>query len=189
MIDPTVEKTELTAAEYVALSARTESVGDEHTNADRLCHSALGLLTEIAEYNAAADRANRVEELGDAMWYLAVLVRVQGHDDFSIFGEPPPADEQSIIAHVAVVADAAKRWKFYGLEPKWADVNYAAGYIYHALIFGAFSNNVSAATLWASNIHKLRARYPAKFTAEKAAVRDTQQEMTAVLGIINKKEN
>lgn len=79
----------MTPSEYIQLALRTESGGAYYQSPEvngvspRIEHGAIGLVTESAEiidaikkakfYGKQLDRVNVVEELGDCMWYLAVL--------------------------------------------------------------------------------------------------------------------
>lgn len=72
---------------YQELCSKTESINDEQKerSADciRLLHGAIGLCTECGEiqdtlkkhiyYGAILDKDNLVEELGDVLWYVALL--------------------------------------------------------------------------------------------------------------------
>lgn len=73
--------------EYVRLAIRSESMKD-HTMMTpgmlRLIHAAFGLQTESAEftdilkkaifYGAEIDRTNVLEEMGDILWYMAIII-------------------------------------------------------------------------------------------------------------------
>jgi len=80
----------MNAKEYVKLAAKTESchwleIKERLSNEFqlRLLHSAMGVCTEAGElmdqmkkfvfYGKDLDLANVKEEVGDAMWYLAIL--------------------------------------------------------------------------------------------------------------------
>jgi NTP pyrophosphatase (non-canonical NTP hydrolase) len=71
--------------DYINLVKRTESVIFDTTEANaRLLHGAIGLVTESGElidalkksafYGRKLDKQNLREELGDVMWYLAILL-------------------------------------------------------------------------------------------------------------------
>ena len=67
--------------EYVSNVRRTEAGASRR---DRLLHAALGLVTESGEiadtmkralfYESHIDETNLIEEAGDVLWYLAVLL-------------------------------------------------------------------------------------------------------------------
>lgn len=72
---------------YQELCSKTESINDAQrdraSDCVRLMHGAIGLCTESGEiqdtlkkhiyYGAVLDRENLVEELGDVLWYVALL--------------------------------------------------------------------------------------------------------------------
>lgn len=73
--------------EYQKLAARTEK---QLPLAGRLQHGMLGIITEAGElgdtikkhviYGKTLDLANIDEELGDLMWYMAVIANAVGSD-------------------------------------------------------------------------------------------------------------
>ncbi len=77
----------MTPAEYIQKALRTENevyhFGTTGEVTPRIEHGALGAVTESAElidavkkskiYGRALDRVNLIEEIGDIMWYLAIL--------------------------------------------------------------------------------------------------------------------
>lgn len=73
--------------EFVREAQRSESIKEsEHVTPGRfrLIHASLGLTTESAEfadmlkrsmfYNYKVDRINALEEMGDILWYMAIVV-------------------------------------------------------------------------------------------------------------------
>ena len=73
---------------YVEDAVKTESpitpeLKDRLSSNARLLHGAIGLCTETGEfqdalkraifYNKAFDKVNLIEEVGDVMWYLAII--------------------------------------------------------------------------------------------------------------------
>jgi len=68
-------------SEYVKAAIRTEC---SYNSADeRLLHGAMGMITEAGEiidslkkhifYGKTLDKVNLVEEIGDTLWYIAIL--------------------------------------------------------------------------------------------------------------------
>jgi NTP pyrophosphatase (non-canonical NTP hydrolase) len=174
----------LSDVEYIKLAARTESNGTTLSGADRLCHAALGLLTEIVEFQRAKTRENRLEELGDTLWYLALIARVLGHDSFEPFRRSAGDLYSEITEPVADIADVAKRWKFYGSEPDVEKLTVAVSVIIGSVAGAAERDGVAMDRLAASNIYKLRQRYPDRFTQAAAENRDTEKEIAAVAAVV-----
>lgn len=77
--------TRMTFDEYQVLAKRTEKLLQY---ADRINHAMLGLASEVGElagtvkkwhaYNQELDVKNIQEELGDILWYMALLCNVKG---------------------------------------------------------------------------------------------------------------
>lgn len=76
----------MTPAEYIQKALRTESPYRFEATGDvtpRLEHGVMGAVTEAGElmdaikkskmYGRSLDRVNLVEEMGDVMWYFAIL--------------------------------------------------------------------------------------------------------------------
>lgn len=73
--------------EYLIATARSESVKEKLPNESdlRLLHASLGMHTEAAEFadmlkkhifhGANLDRINALEEIGDLLWYIAIVLR------------------------------------------------------------------------------------------------------------------
>jgi len=78
--------------QYIKEVLKTESKGDQVTDAfhmdKSIVHAAIGLSTEANEildnikkhifYGKPLDRVNLVEESGDLLWYLAILIYYAG---------------------------------------------------------------------------------------------------------------
>lgn len=76
----------MTPSEYIQNALRTESPYQFEATGDvtpRLEHGVMGAVTEVGElmaaikkskiYSRRLDRVNLVEEIGDVMWYFAIL--------------------------------------------------------------------------------------------------------------------
>lgn len=177
-----MNKLELKDSEYIALAARTEAA-EKFTTPDRFLHGAIGIFTELVEFREAKTRENKIEEIGDLLWYIALIMRVGGQTSFHILVRT--VDENvSVLSATAVIADAAKRWKYYSAEPDdkvWDNVYDALAIILSAINGYAMQLNVTTEMIMASNIYKLQQRYPQKFTEAAAVNRDTDKEIAAVL--------
>lgn len=183
-------------SDYCKLAARTESIpaipGLEPTIV-RLLHASLGLCTEVNEYLDAISAQNKVEELGDAYWYLAVLDNTFTIPDLQQLPNCDDADASGPY-WVAMLQDICKRIIFYGKsldnEP---NKNYPYGmlnalyraywglirWIEDETVFNA--NLPSPVQLMEANILKLEKRYPdLRFDSTNAIVRNEENELSHI---------
>jgi len=106
----------MTFKEFVSEAIKTESpinpLKDDVKNlglSHRVLHSILGIATEWNEYHDAlnkGDKVNALEELGDILWYLAVLA-----DEVGL--ESVEGDEDCLILDIDPL-DLCKKTLFYG---------------------------------------------------------------------------
>lgn len=170
--------------EYVPKAIRTESTRnpfkDDAVNA-RICHAMMGINTELNELNLAVhkdDRPNIVEELGDAVWYLAVAQdEVNFIDAFDISVENITsiflgADE----AYTVDIMDLLKRAMFYGSEFKEEECVKPFTSIFLGVIINSLKLGVDLTEAMDVNLKKLFVRYPEKFESELAELRDLSAE-------------
>ena len=184
--------------DYVPLAIRTESrpfaewqnpaTANFHRMI-RLNHVALGLQTEFAELLSAGvtDKLtiheHRNEELGDLSWYTAI-----GCDELKpqlwADSHPTPDDGLPVLEHRLLIAigdfaDCVKRGLYYGKfnEAKAAMTLATIHARIKALNWTGFD------TVLYQNIAKLKKRFPDKFDAEKAEVRDLTAEATTLATI------
>lgn len=88
----------MTPTEYLAQSERTEHTPfflfpsdegrDEDVRLNKLMHAAMGMVTESGEfidalkrltiYGKGLDHTHLIEEIGDVMWYVALVCRALG---------------------------------------------------------------------------------------------------------------
>ncbi len=155
-------------------------------------HMTLGILTEIGEIAEATskrgelDMINLREEIADIMWYLAnyanihalefpeiLLSGIVDNEDWS-FGQ--------IIAHADKLADFDKKLLAYG---KVSDQNvYAPVFesLYYYIHLFCYTYSIDLEYAMELNIAKLKARYPDKFSADKANNRDLETERLILIG-------
>lgn len=181
-------------SDYQALALRTEA--PLPTKQARLEHALLGLITEggefstpvkrIAIYGKSLDsldkdgialRLHAAEEIGDALWYVAIASDALGRDLFASHDmltalpgddDGPPTLLQTSMALASatgtlvdvVMLDEADEHAFELLEGIMCILNCAAILI-----------SVPFEQIAADNIAKLQLRYPDKFTAEAAEAR------------------
>lgn len=169
--------------EYQQLALRTEARNPEHTQADRWNHGVLGFLTECQEFFAALDPVEEVEELGDLMWYVALLADVAQVDLSTI--EHPGNVIEALATCEARCADIGKRWKYYNIPPSEPALKEAVTQLF-LNVADIWNRLGSLDSIFEDvldrNIAKLKARYPEKFTTEAAANRDLAAERAALEG-------
>ena len=171
--------------EYLKQSARTEPPeSPTYTGADRLIHAVLGIITEMDESNNSVGHENKVEEIGDIMWYWAIIPRMQDVSDIETLLAPSRTARTitgNMSHNVAIIADIAKAWKFYGKLPDWETVNASWANIYRYIDRALTNSAINMADVLDVNVRKLRTRYPDMFTADRAINRDLAAE-TVVIG-------
>lgn len=183
---------------YCELAARTESVPnnvfekvnaekyDDYVRATRLLHAALGICTEVIEYDCNdGTQRNIAEELGDVLWYLAII-----ENEFKI----PPIGELGFginfslkgLFYLGEIQDVIKRHIFYGTA---IDMNRL--YVgYHGLQQNIATElkgrGIDQIDCMAANIVKLEKRYPDLcFDSQHAVHRDVENELSHIPGAPN----
>lgn len=152
-------------------------------------HAALGIVTEISELRQATDKVNRIEELGDLLFYVHALKQVvSDYVDQSQTGqvnEPTksvphqamPSNRVMVDTLCNELLDTAKRWVGYGKAPGHP---YAESGRAHMILSLADEDYLGAADrekVALVNIKKLLERYKGmKFNAEHALNRNLNAE-------------
>jgi len=150
-------------------------------------HAALGIVTEIHEYQFAWDAVNGLEELGDLQFYVTALRQVV--EDFLGHSLPTPdmpdlftADAWNptlLVGNMSTsLLDHAKRWIGYGKQPKDLEsvLNAAEVLAYYANITGPYPC-ADYQRIAEVNVAKLLKRYPGgEFDSFRAVVRDLDGE-------------
>jgi len=170
---------------YLALAMRTNSsvVGTHgHVSAD-LLHATLGLADELFEYQMSQSWLNAVEELGDLCWFIALASTelrtdpFQGVEHFTKFNQQLPILAEAIAEFVGLI----KKSYAYGKPLDLARLRYLpAAMVARIEAIAHTKAERSLEELLASNIAKLTARYPDKFTAEAALTRSVKNESGAL---------
>lgn len=171
--------------DYSRMARRTECayeapVSRINPSVARLLHGALGLSDEAAELAVANDRVNLVEELGDLMWFTAVIA-----DEIKFVPDYRSVGFGGVVAlHHAVgtISSKVKAHVFYGR--KLDDVA-IAGSLQTIVDFVGFVSGFSGVDIrqvTKGNIQKLQVRFPQAFTEDKANNRNTEAEAQAVVG-------
>lgn len=178
---------------YIDLALRTESTRNPLTQevidlglSGRTLHSIIGIAGEIDELSTAVnknDKVNALEELGDILWYLAIL---QSELDF--------ISNHTLVKDMTLKynldgLDLTKKTMFYGKPlDKVAICNYAMS-IYLLVNNSIKKYGSNMGTVLDTNINKLKIRYPDKFDDIKSIERDLVTERKVLEeGLDNDKE-
>ena len=193
--------------EYRKLAARSESIpqivlaNDKGKTPNhilvRLLHAQLGLCTEFTEFHDAKTRVNAIEELGDMIWYLALidntisvaslqsLVQENSQFDYDI------SQYVSASHWIAEMADVLKRCIYYsepfneankkGIIPSkrfevayWGVIRWMEDII-------SDQSFPSMGELMHMNIEKLSKRFSdLKFTQDAVLNRDVENELSHI---------
>ena len=180
--------------DYQSLALRTEK--PLPTPLERLAHAALGFITESGEITTevkrmsiygkpldAERRANIAEEVGDALWYLAIAADVTEAGMFTnhVLAGMIPRHNRGTTASIGASALGLARavGKFAAIvedsldgEPQFMGAaQYQLVWIAQALVEIAAAIDVPIATIAADNIAKLQARFPNTYSNEAAEAR------------------
>jgi NTP pyrophosphatase (non-canonical NTP hydrolase) len=193
---------DVTLKNYVENAVRTEStvenLNDNRWNS-RVIHGLFGLITETGElYDAykrhvfyvkedgtrkPLDLVNIHEEIGDLMWYMAILCDVYGQDfekAVEIYRKPyqkpsEPTFLRSLSAFHSKVANIESGYLFYERHPN-------LGELFDGLAVLISCLDTSWEELAKINIEKLRARFPEKYSEDKVYNRDLDKERDILEG-------
>lgn len=173
--------------EYQALALRTQKHDEPLTE---ILHYTLGLVGEVAELMEvqATEKAKRIKEAGDCMWYSAVMADKLGlrFSALEAFANDIPLStlirtphEEMVIAS-GRMADMVKKSVFYGKEldrsAMVGDLGHYVKYLFR-FIERIGEDPLNVGTL---NIRKLEARFPElAFNADHAINRDHEAEAKA----------
>ena len=183
--------------EYVELAIRTESlwqvIDQNHPQKninDSLFHSAIWIQTEIWEIFEALfirewelDLVNLREEIWDVMWYIAIACKKLNYYDidFDYDFDTSIYENYTEIAYKLnyesiELLDYFKKCLFYNKDFNETIIKerlfsiYKLGWVFVKMLDG------NIADICETNIKKLQARYPEKFSTEKALNRDLKTE-------------
>lgn len=188
--------------DYVSFAVRTENKDYDGIKSRidgrtiRLLHGVMGISTEVGEIHESEDSENLKEELGDLMWYVALLCHeapfsldeIEERVRFAIGPDTKIPDQLFFVFERALVrgsgrlVDALKKSVFYGKHLDLYEfqddlVDVVSNVMKSCRIFG-----INYEDMKSKNIDKLRARYPNKFTENDAINRDLDKEKGALEG-------
>jgi len=197
----------MTREEYIPLALRTLASSEAIITPDQMewdiIHAVIGINTEIGELSGAViqdDMRNVREEIGDIFWYCAVLdytsgipmnveiIRESGIKDIrrhlSMFRAEHLAWTVGPLHRRATdLLDAVKKRLFYGSPSFKSDEFYNLVVLFTEELSELCSMfNINIGVVRKKNIHKLKIRYPQKFTSLDALNRDLDEEKKALGG-------
>lgn len=151
---------------YITDALRT-AAGTIHPVNMQLLHSAIGMVTEAAERDAAPDEANYREETGDIMWYVAIGCNELGLT-IEEAEEMAAAPDTHPVQIAADFIDLLKKEIYYGKRANPVDQTVLLGDMIASLRSDCEADGTTLETVMEQNIAKLKVRYPDKFTEERA---------------------
>ena len=172
-------------SEFIKSSERTLADGVFHIDSEKkinLLHSAIGISTEVGEIMEAfqkkrLDIVNLSEECADIMWYLAIPVR-EFSIDLSMYSPSYRSlfDPTKLVVDTSSFLDLVKKAAFYGKELSKEDVEGYVVLIYRHILDMSQCYKFDLEVAMKNNQDKLKARFPDKFTSEKALSRNLETE-------------
>jgi NTP pyrophosphatase (non-canonical NTP hydrolase) len=162
----------------------------------RLNHAQLGILSEYAELkdDSGSDAINYLEEFGDLAWYLNLACDALdiSLDELQEITPIPEFEEIDLIGILGGhLADKVKRLLFYGTTLDKVqktgltlreDITSLLAGLKYCLLTGCSEYGLDIEEVLERNIDKLSARYPDKFSSERALDRDLNKEKLALDG-------
>ena len=167
------------ASKFINQAIRTES-RVENVNT-RITHAVVGIMTEAVEYMQHTDHVNAREEIGDLLWYVAILAD-ELHADLSTWLEIAVEKESkavwraksaNLIVKAGDLADTFKKREFYGKDKTYTD---PVTELLAVVIQLCFRHETTIQSEMQRVIAKLRTRYPEKFDSHLADKRNLDAE-------------
>lgn len=177
--------------DYLGLSEKTLSTEFHHDQQTRnLLHSILGILTEVDELFenkiGQEDLVNIEEEIGDILWYCAILGRELDLDYRQLIIKDKPKDPQGLILKIVKISlkllDPLKKKLFYNKEIDLNNFKTLSTLLMLSVSDYISYYDVDIESCFEKNIAKLKARYGEKFSSEMAINRDLETERNILEG-------
>lgn len=167
--------------EYIKKATLTESLDKFKVDSPRILHAVIGVNTEVGELLLATNETNWIEEIGDVLWYIAVLADEieASFDELNLLGQMEEADVSmvSLFSYANSALDLIKRGLFYGVELDQLGLARCIGVVLHLLKTMLEQEELTLEMAMDANIAKLTRRYGDKFTTEAAVHRDVEAEI------------
>lgn len=173
--------------EYLNLSEKTLSE-EFHCGGkiERLLHSLIGILTECDEllenYDGSKkfDPINIKEELGDLLWYMAILGRDLKIDMPVKTFTKRNTNPREVIIDIARQSlkglDILKKKLYYNKQVEENILTSISNSLFILIMEYAFFYDINIESSFDRNIEKLKARYGDKFESERAINRNLTEE-------------
>lgn len=162
------------AQKFIKNAIRTES-RVEHVN-PRITHAVVGIMTECVEYMGHTDSVNAKEEIGDILWYMAILAD-ELREDLQEWIDTAAGGGYGgpviLVSRANELLDVYKKQTFYGKGKSYRD---AVIPIIRTLVGLAGRHETTIEAEMQRVIAKLRIRYPEKFNSELADNRNLDAE-------------
>lgn len=175
--------------EYKKLSKKTLSTEFHCKGSDKLMlHAVMGILTEIDEllenHSSVIDEVNRVEEIGDIAWYMAIIGREYNLEipDNVTTSLSDNDVVITIIKNSLKLLDILKKKIFYNRPINTELFVQYSKEIFSLIIAYANIHGVDIESGFDTNIAKLKSRYGSKFTSERAINRNLETERAILEG-------
>jgi NTP pyrophosphatase (non-canonical NTP hydrolase) len=181
----------MTWNEYLTLSEKTLSTEFHHDEQTRnLLHAVTGVLTEIDELldNNVGDEdiVNVEEEVGDLLWYCAIIGRELQIDYRQLIVSKKFLDPQESILKITKLSlkllDPLKKKLFYNKPIDFENFKTIASLLMLHISDYVNFYDINIEQCFDKNIAKLKARYGDKFSSEMAINRDLQTERNILEG-------
>lgn len=165
----------------------------------RIIHGITGIVTEVGElqeglFGSSYRDLNLKEEIGDIMWYMALLLddlhltfdSIPCKELITLEGKPLGINKQRELAswmniYAGKLTNQLKRALFYGKPWEQDLIIDHLRNLYQYILTFCDEVNVNIGDVCEAVIAKLRKRYPDKFTVQAALNRDLVAEETAML--------
>jgi hypothetical protein len=159
-----------------------------------IAHMIFGMNSEYVEVVTATDNINRAEEYTDIMWYFCNYCNFKNINlseivelinlNLDIYYSVSVVEfyNEQLQCSISELTDLEKKKLAYGKEIKREDLLKAIKKIFFGLMNCYEMNKINPYDSMQKNIDKLKARYPEKFTTEKALNRDLKTEREILEG-------
>lgn len=189
-----------TFEQYEQEAARTATHNFYLTQPTECLHGAIGIMTEAVELKEALmsphfDKVNIIEEIGDALWYLALCSRYFNFPlqrEFSASADLGISNGKNLhsrlvdllddlLINAGALLDFVKKSLFYNKPTSYADISEKLSAC--AILLTLMSNTleIDVYQVMQINIDKLKKRFPEKFTNDLAQVRDSNKERLSLV--------